>query len=80
MNPSLKQVLLICVCLLALTGQVIADSLSDAKRAYDAKDFTKAAKLYMPLAQQGDAFVQYKLGVMYSMGRGVPQDYEETAG
>jgi hypothetical protein len=36
MNKSLKQMLLVCVCLFALTGQAIADSLSDAYDAYNA--------------------------------------------
>src|SRR5450756_771360 len=78
MNQLLKQVLLVCVCLLALTGQAIADSLSDAKRAYHAKDFAKAASLYTPLAKQGNADAQTELGVMYDNGQGVTQDYKEA--
>ena len=30
------------------------------------------------LAEQGDAEVQYNLGGMYQLGRGVPQDYAEA--
>jgi uncharacterized protein len=78
MNKSLKQVLLVCVCLFALTGQAIADSLSDAKGAYDAGDYAKAAKLYKPLAQLGDAGAQTNLGLMHYQGKGVPQDYKEA--
>ena len=29
-------------------------------------------------AKQGDASAQYNLGVMYSKGQGVPQDYAEA--
>src|SRR5450759_299058 len=72
----LKQMLLVCVCLFALTGQAIADSLSDAKRVYDAGDYEKAATLFRPLAEQGNADAQLKLGVMYDHGEGVRQDYK----
>ena len=63
---------MVCVCLFALTGQAIADALSDAKRAYHAKDFANAAKLYRPLAKQCNADAQTELGVMYDNGQGVP--------
>lgn len=78
MNKLLTQVLLVCVCFFALTGQVMADSLSDANRVYDAGDYEKAAKLYSPLAKGGNAEAQYVLGMMYRAGRGVPQDYIEA--
>src|SRR5450756_2584758 len=74
----LKQMLLVCVCLFALTGQAIADSLSDAKRVYDAGDYAKAATLFRPLAEQGDASAQLELGVMYDNGEGVLQDDKEA--
>jgi TPR repeat protein len=32
-----------------------------------------------PLAEQGDAFAQYNLALIYSKGQGVPQDYAEAA-
>ena len=70
--------LLVCVCLFALTGHAMADSLSDAKSAYDAGEYEKAAKLYSPLAKKGNAEAQYNLGVMYRAGRGVPRDYKEA--
>src|SRR5450756_814085 len=74
----LKQILLVCVCMFALTGQAIADSLSDAKGAYDAGDYAKAATLFRPLAEQGDASAQVVLGVMYDNGEGVLQDDKEA--
>jgi len=44
----------------------------DGAAAYERSD--NAARL-RPLAKQGDASAQYKLGLMYAEGRGVPQDY-----
>ena len=78
MGRLLKQMLLICVFLVALTEQAIADSLSDAQHAYAEGDFSKAVKLFMPLAEQGNAFAQFNLGFMYAKGQGVLQDDKEA--
>jgi TPR repeat protein len=65
-------------CLLALTGQANADSLSDAKRALDTGDFATAVKLYMPLAKLGNADAQFHLGVLYDEGEGIPENDVEA--
>ena len=77
MNPLLKQ-MLFCMCLFALTGQAIADSLSDAQRFADAGNYAKAAKLLRPLAAQGHAVAQFKLATMNYSGTGVPQNHKEA--
>lgn len=79
MYGLLKQMLLVCVCLFAFAGQAMADSLSDAEDAYNAKDYPKAAKLLGPLAEKGNAYAQLNLGMMYDNGQGVPQDFKEAA-
>jgi len=38
---------------------------------------TMAFRELLPLAEQGDAAAQHKLGVMYYSGEGVPQDKAE---
>lgn len=78
MNKLLKKLLLVFVYLFALSGQAMADSLADANRLYDAGDYENAAKLYIPLAKDGNAEAQYTLGMMYRAGRGVPHDYIEA--
>ena len=78
-DQSVKQVLLVCVCFFALTGNAMADSLADAKRAYDAKDYEKAAKLYSTLAEHGDVVAELRLAEMYEDGTGVLQDYKKVA-
>ena len=40
-------------------------------------DYQTAFKLWLPLAEQGDAKAQFNLGVMYGDGLGVKQDYFE---
>ena len=37
-------------------------------------DYQTAFKLWLPLAEQGDAKAQFNLGLMYGNGRGVKQD------
>ena len=46
--------------------------------AYEAGDFATALENFQPLAEQGDAFAQYNVGLMYEIGRGVLQDYAEA--
>ena len=51
-----------------------AGPLEDADAAIKRRDYTTAVQLIRPLAEQGDANAQYKLGVFYDNGLGVPQD------
>ncbi len=46
--------------------------------ALDKGDYATALKEWRTLAEQGDAEAQSNLGVMYSNGQGVPQDYVQA--
>jgi len=52
-----------------------AQSFEEAEFAYERGDYTQAARLFSPLAEQGVASAQFYLGLMYEKGRGVRQDY-----
>lgn len=52
-----------------------ADSYDEAEFAYDRGNYTRAARLFRPLAEQGIASAQFKLGLMHSKAWGVPQNY-----
>ena len=54
----------------------VAASIQEAEFAYDRGDYTQAARLFRPLAEQGIASAQFNLGMMYAKGQGVPQDYQ----
>ena len=54
---------------------VAAGTIDDAYAAYNSGDYKSAARLFRLLADQGNASAQYNLGLMYSNGQGVPQDY-----
>lgn len=56
-----------------------ANPLSDAMDALQADDYPKAAKLFLPLAKNGDRIAQSTLGMLYDYGKGVPQDYRKAA-
>ena len=57
---------------------VFGDELRDGLLAYGTKDYKKAYKLILPLAEQGNVMAQTTLGGMYLEGYGVPQDYKEA--
>jgi hypothetical protein len=63
---------------LALARAAHADSLLDAMAAYEQEDYSAAAFLWRPLAEQGDARAQATLGFFYAHGLGVPLDYAEA--
>jgi uncharacterized protein len=42
--------------------------------AYEKRDYATALREWTPLAEQGNAIAQHKLGRMYQYGLGVPQD------
>lgn len=66
---------LICVVGAWPESVVAAQSLEEAEFAYERGDYTQAARLYSPLAEQGVASAQFYLGLMHEMGRGVRQDH-----
>ena len=51
----------------------------EGEAAYKRGDFATALRELSPLANLGYAGAQYRLGVMYERGRGVPQDYKTAA-
>ncbi|MEN9372856.1 MAG: hypothetical protein RIR79_408 [Pseudomonadota bacterium] len=50
----------------------------EGTEAYKKGDFAVAVKEFKPLAQKGNSKAQYKLGVLYTTGQGVRQDYQEA--
>ena len=57
--------------MLSLAAPVTAGPLEDATAADDKGDYAAALQLLRPLAGQGNAQAQFKLGSMYDDGRGV---------
>lgn len=55
-----------------------ADPRDDGISAFAHGDYVKALEILRPLADQGDAKAQFRLGFMYDTGHGVPQDGAEA--
>jgi TPR repeat protein len=74
MRLTLKHVIAAIILMLRFATPVAAGPLEDADAAIKRRDYATAVRLIRPLAEQGDANAQYKLGVFYDNGLGVPQD------
>ena len=57
---------------------VSAQTLDEAVAAYDQGDFATALRGFRSFAEQGNAFAQFSLGIMYAIGDGVPENDSET--
>lgn len=66
---------LTCAAGASLPSVAAASSLEEAEFAYERGEYTQAARLFSPLAEQGVASAQFYLGLMHEKGRGVRQDY-----
>ncbi len=55
-----------------------AGSLEDASDALDEGRYEEAMVLLLPVAEKGDAYAQYNLGVLYAQGLGTAVDEEEA--
>jgi len=51
---------------------------AEGAMAYNNRNYTLAYKEILPLAKAGNADAEHLLGLMYYMGRGVPQDYRQA--
>ncbi|TPQ36260.1 sel1 repeat family protein [Bradyrhizobium guangdongense] len=60
-------------------GQAFAQSLSQGVAAFKRQDYVTASRVFIPLAERGNATAQSHLGFMFETGRGVPQNYTEAA-
>lgn len=63
---------------LAATSVSAGSSEEEARAAYEKGDYTRAAALMRPSAEQGQAWAQFNLGVMHEEGNGVPKDEKEA--
>ncbi len=70
--------LLVCILFVLLGTQMSAQEIDKGYEAYNDGDYATALKEWKPLAEQGYAFAQYNLGILYEYGNGVPKDYAEA--
>lgn len=74
----MKRLAVVMVILAWFAAPAMADD-DTGIAAYKRGDYATALKEWRPLAEQGDASAQVKLGILYIKGgQGVPQDYAEA--
>ena len=74
----MRRILFAVILVVACATVAAAGPREDADSALQRGDYTLAARLLRPLAEQGDASAQFNLGLMYAKGKGVPQDAQEA--
>jgi uncharacterized protein len=78
MASAFRAIFFSFILLSSLAAPVAAGPLEDATAALERRDLATAFRLLRPLADQGNAEAQMKLGFMYVTGEGTPQDYVEA--
>ena len=76
MKPSLIG---LCLLLVFAAGTVRAAPLDDANAAFQRGDYAGAEKILLPLAEAGNAYAQYRLGMVYAEAPGELGSVEEAA-
>jgi TPR repeat protein len=56
-----------------------AQSVRQGVSAFQRQDYVVASRIFIPLAERGNAAAQTYLGSLFETGRGVPQNYTEAA-
>ena len=70
--------LLVCILFVLLGTQMFAQEIDKGYESYNDGDYATALNEWKPIAEQGYAFAQYNLGILYEYGNGVPKDYVEA--
>ncbi|MDI1287027.1 MAG: tetratricopeptide repeat protein [Reyranella sp.] len=70
----------LCLSLLvAAAGPAFAAPLDDANAAYQRGDFATAEKILLPIAEAGNPYAQYRLGMVYTEAMGEMRSTAEAA-
>jgi len=75
---KMKRLIPIILILILMSTPVYADDLQEGWDAYYQGEYKLALGKWKPIAELGDALVQFTLGTMYSEGKGVTQNYQEA--
>jgi uncharacterized protein len=70
---------ILCVTVAVLFGSAGVSWSADLRKGADAfkrGDYATALREIKPLAEQGNATAQFSLGLMYTVGKGVPKDHK----
>jgi len=74
MKSPVRLLSAVLVVVAILCGNVAVAGLDEGLDALRRNDYGTAEKELRPLAERGDAEAQYRIGLMYEVGKGYPQD------
>ncbi len=77
-NPNMLARNVILVLFIMLSLPATADPLATALKAIDDGQMKQAAQLLTPLAIAGNSAAQVRLGSLYYLGQGVPEDEKQA--
>lgn len=69
----------LCGAMLWIVSAAAAAQIEAARAAFDKEDYETAYRLFKPLAEQGSADAQYRLGLMHKFGWGTVKDHDDAA-
>jgi uncharacterized protein len=58
-----------------MSANLVAADFASGLDAFDRSEYKRAFAEFLPLAEAGNARAEYRLGILYAMGRGVERDY-----
>jgi TPR repeat protein len=67
---------LVALCALLYSASLTAADFDTGCAAFDRGDYGAAREEWAPLAKEGHAKAQFRLGCLYTFGQGVPEDHE----
>ncbi len=77
-EPCLMKRLVLTIAILIGLAAPAWAGFDEGVAAFYRGDYATALQELRPLAEQGNADAQHRLGAMYEDGKGVPQDYAEA--
>ena len=78
MTRTFKEIIFVIVLVFSLAAPVTAGPAEDANAASRKGDYETAMRLWLSMAEQGNAAAQNNVGAGYDKGLGVPQNHTEA--
>lgn len=78
-RAAIRNVLVAALFLAFAAAPLHAQSFKQGVSAFNRQNYAQASRIFIPLAERGNAQAQAYLGFMFETGRGVPQNYTEAA-
>jgi TPR repeat protein len=78
-HAAIRNVVAAAFFLIFAAAPAHAQSLRQGVSAFNHQNYAQASRVFIPLAERGNASAQAYLGFMFETGRGVPQNYTEAA-